>query len=57
MEAAFFGLSSETRGLLREIGFEPTADFASCPSRDLDAYEVFCGRAHLSSALEDAIWQ
>ena len=56
MDFAYFGLSAETRDLLiREIGFRPTADFRYCSSRDLDAYEVFSGMAHLSTALENAI--
>ena len=56
MDAAYFGLSAATRDLLHELGFCPGADFHSCLSRDLDAFEVFSGKGHLSSALESAIW-
>ena len=51
--AAYFGLSAETRDLLqRVLEFNPDRFFSSSPQRDLDAFEVFCGRAHLSTALE-----
>ena len=54
MDAVFFGLSAETRDILsRDLGFVPRADFFRCPTRDLDAVEVFSGMGHLSAALED----
>ena len=51
---AFFGLSASTRDLLWNlIGFQPHHNWSTDPSRDVDAYEIFCGRAHLSQALAD----
>ena len=47
----FFGLSAETVSILKdELGVE-TAPSSTCPSRDLDALELFSGKGHLSDAL------
>ena len=52
-DAAFFGLSSGTRDLLeRVLEFKPDVSYATNRSRDLDAYEAFSGKGHLSDALQ-----
>ena len=56
-DAAFFGLSSTTKHLLQSIlKFEPDDSWSTAASRDLDAFEIFCGRAHLSEALKKVSW-
>ena len=52
-DSFFFGLSSGTRDLLeRVLEWKPDASFATSASRDLDSYEVFCGKGHLSNAMK-----
>ena len=53
--ALLFGLSTEFREVLGQaVDLSCENGLVRLPARDLDFYEIFCGKGHLSDEMEAA---